>query len=91
MKCGACRTQLTKETDEYPDGKACWWLCETCRVSRELEPYDMPETEAERELWNTLFTGAKYPQPLSEDSEGRFADLTAALVRLRLNTQQQEP
>ncbi len=82
MKCGVCSTRLTTEAEEYDDGRADWWICKKCYVTRELEPYDKPETAEEQEQWDQRFEGKRYPQRLSEDSEGRFADLTAALMRL---------
>ncbi len=57
MRCGACNTKLTREADEYIDGKAGWWICRKCNVTHELEPYDVPETAEEQEEWDQRFKG----------------------------------
>ena len=31
------------------------WICETCGVVRDLEPYDKPETTADKKLHAQLF------------------------------------
>ncbi len=89
MKCWECRKQLINEADVYENGRAAWWLCEQCHVARELEPYDIPETAAERAQWDTLFKGKKYPQRLSETIDALLVDLKAELKKRE--DQQQEP
>ena len=89
MKCGTCNTRLKNEAEEYLDGRADWWICEKCYVTRELEPFDKPETAAEQELHNKLFSNKPDLQPFSETIDALVTDLKAKLEKL--NKQQQEP
>ncbi|MGZ4952886.1 MAG: hypothetical protein ACXVJJ_06160 [Halobacteriota archaeon] len=79
MKCGVCCTTLVNEAEERFNGDPDLWVCKRCYMARELEPYDKPETEAEKELHDKLFAGKKYFRPLSEEVDAILADLRAQL------------
>ncbi|MGZ4919913.1 MAG: hypothetical protein ACXV44_07860 [Halobacteriota archaeon] len=89
MRCGACHTTLQNEAEERIDGRVDLWICKKCYVARELEPYDKPETAAEQDLYDELFSGKKYPRPLSEDIDALVVDLKARLEKLK--KQRKEP
>ena len=83
MKCGVCRTTLVNETEELTNGSPDFWICKKCYITRELEPYDKPETEAEKELHAKLFAGKVYPRRLSDDIDEILADLRAQLEQIK--------
>ncbi len=83
MRCGVCKSQLTNEAEERFNGDPDLWVCRKCYVARELEPYDKPETAAEKELHDKLFAGKKYFQPLSKDLDVILADLRAQLEKIK--------
>ncbi len=89
MKCGTCNTKLENDAEEYLGGRADWWICRKCHVTRELEPFDTPETAAEQELHDKFFADKPDLQPFSETIDALVADLKAQLEKL--DTQQQEP
>ena len=54
VKCGRCDKKLVSDCCLWA-GEQKLWICETCRESRELKPYDKPETTADKKLYAQLF------------------------------------